>query len=132
MGKGEKKHVHERQRVEHGHVWWRRRVAEDERRVRGRKVRGSGRIQTRNRERIVNGTGWDRNVMRNGVRKVEGMEWEGESDRLCAGQSGIPAQTGGLHIISPPLKSGPSPVQARLCGGRCGGVGWCAVPPTEI
>ena len=33
VGKGEKKHVNERQRVGHGHVWWRRRVAEAEKRV---------------------------------------------------------------------------------------------------
>ena len=67
--------------------------------------------------------GWKQNGERNGMRKVEETEWESGRDQVCAGQSGIPAQTGGLHIISPPLKSGPSPVQAWLCGDRRGGVG---------
>ena len=77
MGKGEKKHVHERQWTRHGHVWWRRRVAEAERRVRGRNGRGSGRIQMRITEHIVNGT--------DGIRMGCGTRcgrWNGQNGKL--------------------------------------------------
>ena len=97
VGKGKRK-LNERQRVRRGHVWWRRRVAEEERRVRGRRARGIGTDTNADQGTYRKRGGWKQNGERNGMREVEWTERESGRDRLCAGQSGIPAQTGGLHI----------------------------------
>ena len=131
VGKGEKKPVHERQWAKHGHVWWRRRVAEAERRVRGRKGREWRRIQMQINGRIVNeadgnrmgsGMGCGRWNGRNG--KVDVIDYVQDSPEYprrradCTSASvfcGLPSCVSTAQLLALPSRHGTVLSACRHC-----------------